>query len=94
MSEPTKRHCGSHREEEVSVDANFYFYFNEQNQAQPLAQQLRDEGFEVTVGPAASGDTWLLLANKDVSDSELDELEERFESELGAKYDGFDRATE
>lgn len=76
------------------MDANFYFYFDEEDQAQPLAQHLRDEGFEVVVKPSASDDTWLLLVNKDVSETELDELDERFESEHGAKYDGFDRATE
>lgn len=79
------------------MDCNFYFYFPTEIQAQPFAEKLRGDGFQVTVRPGATGDAWLLLANKDVSEEELDELEERFgasAAEMGAEYDGYERAAD
>ncbi len=44
-----------------------------------------------------AGDSWLILANRDVSETELHELDEPFLSEaaaVAAGYDGYERAVE
>jgi hypothetical protein len=78
------------------MSANFYFYFADESAARQATPRLEREGLRVEVRLGADGGSWLALGTADVRDDEqLDQYEERFEelaSELGADYDGYDRA--
>ena len=73
---------------------NFYFYFPDKPGAHRAAAELRERGFDVEVQLGADETNWLAVARKEISDSELDEIDESFEElgpELGGEYDGYDR---
>lgn len=73
----------------------FYFYFADEAQAQPVIAHLKRKGFKVKSRLSGDERQWLVLAAKAVGASQLDSLETDFESLAkahGGEYDGFDRA--
>jgi hypothetical protein len=78
----------------VDPRANFYFYFPDEPAAQKAAARIREQGFDVEVRPGADDVNWLTLARKELSDEQLEEIDELFEelaSETRGEYDGYDR---
>ena len=74
-----------------------YLYFPTEEAARTAAEQLRSDGFTVTVRRGADNVNWLALASQMsvVSDETLDELNEQLAAladSLGGEYDGWQAA--
>ena len=71
-----------------------YLYFPFASQAEGVAHQLRDEGFQVAIESEEEGESWLVLARHEIPISvrSLSEFRSRFEtlaSMRGGEYDGW-----
>lgn len=76
-----------------------YLYFPREDEAQAAAAQLRSDGFDVEVKPAALGSSWLALAthNTVVDESTIAALRARFEALVtptAGEYDGWEAAVD
>jgi len=74
-----------------------YLYGRTKGDAEHLAERLREDGYQVTVRPAAKGKDWLALAtNRMVLTPEsIRETRGKLESlaaSIGAEYDGWEAA--
>lgn len=73
----------------------FYFYFPDEDRAQTFARRLKGMQFKVETGPAATGDKWLCLAERNMV-PDVDILEGLrklllpLANNLGGEYDGWE----
>jgi|SRR5579859_5610695 len=72
----------------------FFLYFPTQAAAEQAANQVRKDGFQAEVGPAAKGNEWLCFVTKRMSPTlvELEKIRHDFEaitSALHGQYDGW-----
>jgi hypothetical protein len=72
----------------------FFLYFPTSDAAERVGDTLRNDGFEVVVGPAAKGVNWLVLAKRLLVpiEAELLAIRRRFEElagNEGGEYDGW-----
>jgi hypothetical protein len=79
----------------MASETQFYLQFPDEDAAQRIGAQLREEGFDVQVGPSPyGGDGWAAVARIAVADGDLDATETRL-SELakaaGGGLDGYDK---
>jgi hypothetical protein len=71
---------------------NFYFYFVDESQTQPLIKYLKSKGFKIV--SRASDDQWLVLASRFLTSLEIMFLDNNLEEiavKYGAEYDGYER---
>jgi hypothetical protein len=77
------------------VSTSFYLYFSRREDAEAAGERLRADGFSVTVRLGADDESWLALAEADLSDDEFERAQGVMSSlaeELGGEYDGYERA--
>lgn len=78
----------------MASETQFYLQFPDADGAQRVEAQLRDEGFDVTVGPSPYGAGWAAVARIAVGDGDLDATERRLKElaeSAGGAFDGFDK---
>lgn len=69
-----------------------YLYFATRSVASAAAYDLERAGFSTQVRESATGEQWLVLAKKESSSGQVDDLQalERFASRFDGEYDGFE----
>jgi hypothetical protein len=78
----------------MASPTQFYLHFPDEAGAERIGGQLREEGFEVTVGPSPYGDGWAAVARAAVDDADLDATEKRLRElaeSAGGGGDGYDK---
>jgi hypothetical protein len=78
----------------MASETQFYLHFPDQASADGIGAQLREEGFDVTVGPNPYGDGWSAVARTAVADADLDATETRLKElaeAAGGGADGYDK---
>jgi hypothetical protein len=78
----------------MASETQFYLQFPDEDGAERVGAHLREEGFDVQVGPSPYGAGWAAVARTAVADDELAGVEARL-TELagsaGGGLDGYDR---
>jgi hypothetical protein len=78
----------------MASETQFYLRFADEDGAERVAAQLREEGFDVTVGPSPYGDGWAAVARVAVADADVAATESHL-AELaeaaGGGVDGSDK---
>jgi hypothetical protein len=78
----------------MASETQFYLHFPDEHGAERVGAQLREEGFEVTVGQSPYGDGWAAVARAAVDDGDLDATEKRLRElaeSAGGGADGYDK---
>ena len=78
----------------MASETQFYLQFADQDAADGVGAQLREDGFDVTVGPNPYGSGWAAVARIAIADADLDVTEARLKAlaeSAGGALDGYDK---
>jgi hypothetical protein len=78
----------------MASETQFYLHFTDEDGAERVGEQLREEGFDVTIGPSPYGDGWAAVARAAIADADLDATEQRLRElaeSAGGGADGYDK---
>ena len=78
----------------MASETQFYLQFPDEDGAQRVGAQLREDGFDVTVGPSPYGSGWAAVARIALADDDLAATETRLKElaeSAGGGFDGYDK---
>jgi hypothetical protein len=78
----------------MASETQFYLQFPDEDGAQRIGTQLREDGFDVTVGPSPYGGGWAAVARIALADDDLAATEARLTKlaeSAGGGFDGYDK---
>jgi hypothetical protein len=79
----------------MASETQFYLQFPDADAAQRIGAGLREDGFDVQVGPSPyGGDGWAAVARIAVEDADLEATETRLKElaeSAGGGFDGYDK---
>jgi hypothetical protein len=79
----------------AAFQTQFYLQFPDEDAAQRVGTQLREDGYDVQVGPSPyGGDGWAAVARIAVEDADLETTETRLKelaASAGGGFDGYDK---